>query len=125
MRAQRGQTLVASLIVIAIILVLAVVLLRGSGAFTGAPASNRADGKGTTVVGAVRYEAKDEVCKSNLGQVRQAIQIAAPLDEDFPATLQDTKLPSEFYACPIGKEPYQYDPATGVVRCPHPGHEKY
>lgn len=122
----RGQTLVASMIVIVIILILAVVLFQGSGAFSsGKPTSSRADGHGTTTIGQVRYDAKDDVCRSNLTQVRQAIEIATTTDDEHPATLQDLKLPAEFYACPIDHEPYVYDPASGRVYCPHPGHEKY
>ena len=124
--AQRGQTLVASLIVVVIILILAVVLFKGSGVFGGKPVASRPDGKGTTVLGGVRYAAKDDVCRSNLGQLRSAIQILDSTNDDHPpATLQETKLGSDFYSCPVGHEPYQYDPATGQVRCPHPGHQNY
>jgi len=125
MKLQRGQTLVASLVVIAIIAILLVVFMKGSGAF-GQTASPRADGKGTTIPGLVKYKAEDTVCKSNLGQVRMALSIAHDSgDETWPQTLQETKLGSDFYRCPIGKEPYTYDPQTGEVHCPHPGHEKY
>jgi len=127
MKNQRGQTLVATLIVIAIMCVLAVVLLKGSGAFAGAGAnqSPRKDGKGTTTVGLVKYAAKDDVCRSNIGQVRMAIQIATNTDEQHPATIKELKLPAEFSFCPVGKELYVYDQASGTVRCVHPGHEKY
>ena len=122
---RRGQTLVASLIVIAIIGILAVALMKGSGMFSGEAKSPRKDGKGTTTMGLAQYKARDEVCRSNLGQVRMSININTSTDEEHPATLQDLKLPAEFMRCPIGKEPYVYDPATGQVDCPHPGHEKY
>ncbi|HSI72703.1 MAG TPA: prepilin-type N-terminal cleavage/methylation domain-containing protein [Fimbriimonas sp.] len=121
----RGQTLVATLVVIAIIGVLAVAMLKGSGAFGGESASPRKDGKGQTTVGLAQYRAKDEVCRSNLGQVRLSISINTDADENRPASLQDLKLPKEFSLCPIGKEAYVYDPASGRVTCPHPGHEKY
>ena len=124
---KRGQTLAATLIVLVIMAILAVVLFRGSGAFSGEkPKSSRPDGHGTTVLGAAEYAARDDVCRSNLGQVRAALVIATQSNEDTPPTdLKETKLPAEFYSCPIGKEPYAYDPATGVVHCVHPGHEKY
>jgi hypothetical protein len=126
MKAIRGQTLVASLIVIVIMCILAVVLLRGSGAFGGAAGtSNRKDGLGTTTVGAVKYAAKDDVCMSNLRQVRMSIQINRTSDDAPPASLNDCKLPKSFLSCPVGHEPYDYDPATGDVHCVHPGHEKY
>jgi hypothetical protein len=46
-------------------------------------------------------------------------------EEGFPASLQELKLPAEMLVDPIGKEPYTYDPETGVVKCEHPGHKKY
>jgi len=44
----------------------------------------------------------------------------------LPKTLAEVRgLGNDMKQCPIGKEPYEYDPATGKVHCPHPGHEKY
>jgi hypothetical protein len=126
MNLKRGQTLVASLIVIAIVCVLAVVLMQGSGVFSkGGPQSSRPDGLGKTVVSATKYAAKDDVCRSNLNQVRQSITINTTTDDQFPSSLADLKLGSQFAECPVGHEPYLYDPSTGQVSCPHAGHEKY
>lgn len=117
---RRGQTLVASLIVIAIIAILAVALLGGSGK------SSRADGLGKTLPTQVKLKAKDEACKSNLGQVRASIMIArSNADDAPPADLSETRLGADFLKCPIGGESYSYDAATGTVTCPHPGHESY
>lgn len=100
--------------------------LPGGGSMTGSTPPPREDGKGTTLVGRVAYEAKDEVCKSNLGQVRQSIQIASdPVEGTFPASLEEARLGADFLKCPIGKEPYLYDPTSGKVSCPHPGHQSY
>lgn len=115
-----------TLVTIAIMAVLAVALFNGSGAFGGKGVTPRKDGKGTTVLGQVRYDAKDTVCRSNLGQLREALMIAqSNNDEKYPETLQETKLGDDFYKCPLGGEKYIYDPTTGKVYCPHPGHEKY
>ena len=122
---QRGQTLVATLIVIAIMGILAVALLK-PWAVGGTAKPARADGKGNTVPGLVKLKAEDEVCRSNLGQVRLGIQVAQSSGEDAaPQSISDLKLPREFSYCPLGKEPYAYDPSTGTVHCVHPGHEKY
>ncbi len=118
---RQGQTLVATLIVIAIIAILAVVLIQG----TGGGKSTRADGRGTTVVGAVKAQAEDTVCMQYLQQVRQGIAVYQTADDSFPPTLPDTRLGEQFYKCPMGKEPYRYDPEAGKVSCVHPGHEKY
>ncbi|HEY3780488.1 MAG TPA: prepilin-type N-terminal cleavage/methylation domain-containing protein [Fimbriimonadaceae bacterium] len=123
MRKQRGQTIVAMMIVLVIILVLVVVFfgVRKSGD------SPRADKKGYTNLGLVRYSALDTKCQSDIQQLRLSIKMThdSNVDEGYPATLEDTKLGEEFYKCPVGGEKYVYDPATGEVHCPHPGHEKY
>ncbi len=125
-RSQAGQTLVASLIVIAIIMVALVVMFKGNAAFGGKPENSRKDGLGTTVLGQTRYAAKDDVCRSNISQLRQAIEVFESTNDDHPPqSLTETKIGNDFYQCPIGHEPYQYDPATGKVHCVHPGHETY
>ncbi len=113
--------MIATLIVIAIIAILAVVFLKGGGGM-----SARKDGIGKTIVGQTKAAAKDDVCRSNLGQLRLALQIAQdPVEGTWPATVEGAKIGSDFYSCPLGHEPYVYDPKTGQVHCVHPGHEKY
>lgn len=124
---KRGNSLVAMLAVIVIIALLAVVLMRGTNIFaapgTGSP---RKDGLGTTLPGLGIAKAKDDKCRIYLGQVRESLQINRDeVDSKWPATLQDTKLGNDFYKCPLGGEPYKYNPETGDVKCVHPGHEKY
>jgi hypothetical protein len=124
-----GSAMVGTLITVAIILVLVVVFMRGGcgGANLMSPGkSPRADGKGTTTLGLAEARARDEVCRSNLSQVRQSLQVAEASDsEGHPASLQDLHLPDQSLHCPIGHEAYTYDPQTGQVHCPHPGHEGY
>ena len=128
---QSGRAMIGVLVagVLGLVFVLVFVMggkLPGGGSLTGSTVAPREDGKGTTMIGRVAYEAKDEACKSNLGQTRQSIQIATdPVENTPPASLAETKLSSDFLRCPIGKEPYTYDPATGQVSCPHPGHGSY
>ena len=126
MRRERGQTLVGLVIVIAIMAILAVAVMR-PWALGGTARPARADGKGSTVPGLAKLKANDTECQSDLAQVREFIQIArANADDQPPATLAEIPgLPKSFLSCPLGHEPYQYDPATGAVRCVHPGHGKY
>ncbi len=72
--------------------------------------------------------AKDIVCMENLRSVRQCLEASRTAESDgkLPGALTEIReLSGELRACPEGKEPYQYDPATGQVQCIHPGHEKY
>lgn len=87
---------------------------------------------GKTVAGktvrAPIVQAHDTECISNLRSVRQAIEAYRASDPDggFPPSLQSLhELPSSVVECAVGHEPYRYDPQTGQVTCPHPGHESY
>ncbi len=123
---RRGNTLVGMLVVVAIIAIMAAIFLGGGqGSSLGVGESKRADGKGRTVLGASMEAARDDVCRSNLGQIRSSIQIATTTDDEKPASLAELRGMSSVSSCPTGKEPYTYDPATGTVKCPHPGHGKY
>lgn len=130
-RSESGRAMVGLLVAgaLGLVIVLFFVMggrLPGGGSMTGSTPPPRTDGKGETLVGRVAYEAKDEVCKSNIGQVRQALQVAAdPVEGTFPGSLEETKLGQSFLSCPIDKTPYTYDPASGRVSCTHPGHEAY
>lgn len=126
MKRIRANTLIEILVVMCIISVLAGAMYGGARVFGMNGKSARKDGKGTTTLGLAKLSADDTVCQSNIAQVRLAIQVAQTNGDDKPpATITELKLPKEFESCPLGKEPYVYDPATGKVKCPHPGHEKY
>jgi type II secretory pathway pseudopilin PulG len=123
MKTQRGQTLAASLIVIAIIAIAAVVVITGTG---GAKPKPKADGRGKTVLGNARASAQDGVCKSNLSQARQLLQVAKSTDEETVFT-SVAQIPGAtgVAKCYVGKEDYVLNPQTGEISCPHLGHEKY
>jgi hypothetical protein len=124
---RNGFTLISTLLTVVIICVLMVFMMQGYNGTMGIGApSTRKDGKGTTVYGGAILSAKDQVCKSNLTQVREALQ-AAKLsgDEGNPPDIKSAGIGDSFYNCPVGGEPYKYDPATGQVHCVHPGHETY
>lgn len=65
-------------------------------------------------------------CASNLSQIRQAYMMATTQDDEHkPQSLAELKrygLTDSMLACPAGKEPYKFDPATGRAWCIHPGH---
>lgn len=119
-----GFTMVAVLVVVAIIVVL-VVVFYGKGA-QNSSLPERADKKGETMIGKSLYAAKDDQCRNGLDQIRSSIAINTdPVEGTKPARLEDTRLGQQFYKCPVGGEAYVYDPKTGKVHCPHPGHEAY
>jgi hypothetical protein len=123
---KRGFTMIATLITVVIILILMVVLMKGEGLGGDNTIDMRKDGLGKTTMGGAILTAKDAVCQSNLSQVRQALAAARMSSTDGPPqSINEAGLPPNEYVCPVGGEAYVYDPATGQVHCPHPGHEKF
>ncbi|MCX7799497.1 MAG: hypothetical protein N2109_04060 [Fimbriimonadales bacterium] len=120
---RRGAALASVLSAGAIVLVLLIGYLLWPKA-GGAPAA-RPDGLGQTTLGAAKMAARDAECRSNLGQVRQALRLAAAANDEPPASLEELRLPQQMLRCPIGAEPYVYQPADQTVRCAHPGHEGF
>jgi hypothetical protein len=104
----------------------AVYLTGGFGLFGETALPDRPDGKGKTTIGRAANRAKDEVCRSNIRSVRMSIQIQQTTD-GIPSSLEELPgLSAEFKRCAIEpKEAYVYDPSTGKVTCPHPGHENF
>lgn len=113
-----GFSLVEILVVLVILVALGAFLYTNyAGKGSGKP------GEAKTPLSA----AHDSECLQNLGSVRQCIKAEeATADEKHPGSLTEIKsLTSELRSCPVGKEPYAYNPTTGEVHCVHPGHEKY
>lgn len=115
-----GFSLIEILVVMAIIVTLSAIatgVYLGNG--KGAP-----PGKAHSPMG----RARDTVCIENIRSVRQSIAAyqTTETEEHFPTALTDMReLSADFRSCPVGREPYNYDPATGQVHCVHPGHENY
>lgn len=91
---------------------------QGDAAALGAPPP-------VSRVGEVRQAAESVECRNNLSQIRQAVQIRTTTEETYPASLQELGLPAQMLSCPVSGQPYQYDPATGQVRCATAGHMSY
>jgi hypothetical protein len=126
MNKQSGRGLVGILISIALMIGLTVVYLKGGMGIGGVDLKEREDGKGETVIGQSMYAAKDTVCQSNMRQIRMSIAtLTDPVSEQFPSSLQELRLGSEYESCPVGEVAYVYDPRTGQVSCPHTGHSSH
>ena len=117
--------LVGILVSIAILGMLMVVwLYYGTGGTSGNSASNPTAPPASRV-GEVRQAAESVECRNNLSQIRAAIQMRTTTEETYPASLNELGLPASMLVCPVSGQPYQYDPATGQVRCTTPGHMSY
>ncbi|MER3413114.1 MAG: hypothetical protein C4341_02525 [Armatimonadota bacterium] len=131
-RCLQAFSLVEILVVIVIIALLASMLYVGFGSRSlpispdDPGQSGRQDGYGTTTVGGAVARAKDEQCRQQITQLRQMIEMQTTNDDSPPLSLDDVgSLPATFQRCPIGGENYAYDPSSGRVTCPHPGHEGF
>ncbi len=112
-----------------ILLVTLVLLLLGGGLVYFYFGKTVGSGKaGGDIIHTPINRANDVVCQTNLISVRQAIEAERASDPDskFPQSLDELKeLTPDLRKCPVGGEPYQYDPTTGQVHCVHPGHENF
>ena len=122
--AQQARRNAGGFALIEILVVMALIVILAGGLYSlygGKGGSKKGEAKTPLSV------AHDSECLQNLGSVRQCIKAEeATDDEKHPDSLTAVKsIPTELRACPVGKEPYAYDPATGQVHCVHPGHESY
>ena len=111
----RGLALVELLVAIVIIAILATVFYglwgRGKG------------GKAKSTPGEAINEAKGVDCQSRLSQLRMSLSMDMMDSGQPPATIPADA--SSISTCPVSGKPYAYDPRTGQVACPTPGHERY
>jgi len=69
-------------------------------------------------------QARGTECLAQLQQIRQALQMAQTTEGQNPSRLSQLSsygVTAQMLRCPQSGQPYQYDPASGQVRCPtHP-----
>jgi prepilin-type N-terminal cleavage/methylation domain-containing protein len=118
-RSRQGFSLIEILVVMVIVVILSSITYS---VFFG-HSKNAPPGKAHNPI----ERAHDSECINNVHQVHLAILAADAGDTEgkHPASLDELKLPKEMLSCPVGHQPYVYDPATGEVHCPYPGHEKF
>ena len=123
----RGNwSLIGLLVTAAIIVIAAGVYFGGGAGLTSVKKDSKyldKTSKKQTVVGQSLDTAKGEVCRQQLDQIRKGIEAykAANATEDNPQTFKDIGLgvSNEYFQCPVSKQPYTYDPATGQANCPN------
>jgi len=109
------------------ILVVLVLLMLGAALFFGLRGSEPKpepafEGEAQTTLGKAMQAGESVECRNNLKQLRQMIQMES-MDGGLPPKLsQKWDVPLK---CPVSGYAYKYDPRTGKVSCPTPGHEKY
>ncbi len=85
--------------------------------------------KKKTVFGKAIDTSKGVDCEQRLRQIRAAIETYKVSSERGapPPTLKDAGLSvmPDYFDCPVSKQAYIYDPATGTIRCPYPSHSKF
>jgi type II secretory pathway pseudopilin PulG len=92
-------------------------LLAGSGGRSGA-------GGARSTPGVALEQAEGVACRNNLQNLRVAIAAYQAQYGGFPPDLEGLQAGVSL-TCPVGGEPYQYDPATGKVHCTHARHEAF
>ena len=80
-------------------------------------------GEAQTPVGVALQKGESAQCIEYLRQLRLAVQMDYDTSGQYPPSLPtDLGLPLK---CPVSGQPFQYDPRTGRVWDPTPGHERY
>ena len=117
-----GQaSLIGLLVVVAIILVAVWWLwLRPQG---GKEQQPRFAGEAQTPLGQALQKGESAQCVEYLRQLRLAVQMDYDSTGQYPPSLPtNLGLPLK---CPVSGQPFRYDPGTGRVWDPTPGHEGY
>ena len=120
-----GMSMVGTMVAVLILLLATAFFVTGGLGLMEAP-QERPDGKGETLIGRSMYAAKDSNCRTQLQQLRMSVSIHSDhVTDQLPAKIEDLDMGASYYTCPVGDEKYDYDPVTGVVSCPHVGHEDF
>ncbi len=118
-------SVLAALVIIAVLFA----FLYGRG-FRNNTTATRPGGP-TTTVGMGLESGRAVDCSNNLSQIRYAIGLERMNDPDtatLPPNLEVLSrngISPQMRKCPVSNQPYQYDPRTGKVWCPTPGHERF
>ena len=116
----KGFALVELLVVMVVLVGLAALYFGMRG--QEKKAEPQFEGEAQTTLGKAVQKGESVECRTNLSQLRLMIQMEA-MEGSNPAQLDvNWGVPLR---CPVSGYPSGYDPQTGQVWCPTPGHEGY
>ncbi len=116
----KGFALVELLVVMVVLVGLAALYFGMRG--KGEKMEPRFEGEAQTTLGKAVQKGESVECQNNLRQLRLMIQMEA-MEGSNPAQLDANWGVS--LRCPVSGYEYRYNPETGQVWCPTPGHEGY
>lgn len=116
----KGFALVELLVVMVVLVGLAALYFGMRG--KGEKAEPKFEGEAQTTLGKAVQKGESVECQNNLRQLRLMIQMEA-MEGSNPAQLDANWGVS--LRCPVSGYEYRYNPETGQVWCPTPGHEGY
>lgn len=100
-------SIVGSLLVVAILLVVAFQIYGGGG------------GKDTETLTKSIDRATEIQCRTQVRNLTVALEFYITQHGHYPSDLHDLEnLPAEIFVCPVTQKPYVYDQKTGKVYCP-------
>ena len=118
---KKGSALIGILIVILVIGLLFVYMSGGKGIFGKRDIDTNQEmskTQKTTVYGQALDAGKAVECQSNIGQIRNSINMYFQTNEAYPESLEALNLPGSMLKCVVSGEAYVYDPQSGRVYCP-------
>ncbi len=116
----KGFALVELLVVMVVLVGLAALYFGMRG--KGEKAEPKFEGEAQTTLGKAVQKGESVECQNDLRQLRLMIQMEA-MEGSNPAQLNASWGVS--LHCPVSGYPYEYNPQTGQVWCPTPGHQDY
>lgn len=135
-RASRGFAALIEILLVALLILggaaMYMGMLKGTGAgqkaspqlTNGAPAMPGVS-EPQSLAGKAIQKAHGTECQSNLAQLRQFILMSQGTDGKYPPSLGSIQGTEQIRVCPVCHQPYTYDPETGQVKCPYPGHANF
>ena len=119
---RRGQGSLLGLLIVIVIIMVAVwwLWLRPQGSPQQKP---QFEGEAQTTLGRALQKGESVQDIENLRQLRMSIQMYREQNEQNPPAL-DPKWGVPL-TCPVSDQPYSYDPQTGKVWDPTPGHQGF